>query len=401
MRGFGVSGTSLVGFLQTETLDFTDPANPTPVIARNSSVDSGDALTKASGSNFNNLGIPGIRVADVTIQGYGNSLLSSQPGNPYFFRIIPETDPLKTYLEVVAESAPTFFTCWLGNNDVLGYATSGGIAGPDDLFAGITPSAVFNTNYGAVISALTQSGAQGVVVTIPSVTDIPFFTTIPGQVIPLDATSLAALTAAYADFNGLVALWNANLTAGQRARPTIEFELGANYPVIEDDQLTDASVTVPDGAGGFVTVTIPKIRNAVQGELILLSAQGELAAGAGTQSPLGEQFVLTTDEIENVAKAVRQYNNYIKSVAANNANIAVWDANAFFSDFVENGYQEGSLRMTADFFTGGAFSLDGVHATPRGYALVANQLIATINSYFGVQVLPVKLRDYRTVKLAE
>jgi hypothetical protein len=35
-------------------------------------------------------------------------------------------DASTTYLSVVSESQATFFTCWMGNNDVLGYATSGG-----------------------------------------------------------------------------------------------------------------------------------------------------------------------------------------------------------------------------------------------------------------------------------
>lgn len=396
-NGFGTDASGLVGYLQTESLDLTDPANPIPVIARNSAVDAADALTKAAGSDFNNLGVPGIRVADVSIQGYGNSLTSTPAGNPYFFRMIPDSDPLKTYLEVVAESNPTFFTCWLGNNDVLGYATSGGAAGVDSPTAGITPTALFSANYQAVIDALTAGGGQGVVVTIPSVTDIPFFTTVPGQVIPLDAAGQAALTAGYADYNGLVDLWNASAGPGVQKRPNITFELGANYPVIMDDQLVDAVVNVP----GLGMVTLPKMRKAAQGELILLSAQGALASGAGSASALGEEFVLTIDEQENIATAVKEYNDFIKSVATNNTNITVWDANTFFGDFVENGYQEGSIKMSSTFYTGGAFSLDGVHATPRGYALVANQLISTINSYFGVQVLPVKLRDYRTVKLQD
>ena len=75
----------------------------------------------------------------------------------------------------MAAATPTFFTNWLGNNDVLGYATAGGAA------SSLTPTADFTTKNGKIVDALTASGAKGLVVTIPDVTNIPFFTTVgPG-----------------------------------------------------------------------------------------------------------------------------------------------------------------------------------------------------------------------------
>jgi len=66
----------------------------------------------------------------------------------------------------------TFFTLWLGDNDVLSYALSGGMDT-------ITSPAFFQTVMGGVLQGLTTNGAKGVVSTIPDVTAIPFFTTIP------------------------------------------------------------------------------------------------------------------------------------------------------------------------------------------------------------------------------
>ena len=37
-----------------------------------------------------------------------------------------------------------------------------------------------------------------------------------------------------------------------------------------------------------------------------------------------------------------------------------------------------SENVNGDYLTGGAFSLDGIHLTPRGYAIVANGFIETI-----------------------
>lgn len=398
--GFGVDASGLVGHLQITKVDPTNTANPVE-FSRNTEVNAAAAFAKATETNINNYGVPGIRVADITLQGYGNSLTSTPAGNPYFFRLVPATDPLKTYLEVVAETSPTFFTCWLGNNDVLGYATSGGVAGVEGAGAagaymgGITPTALFEANYNAMIATLTQNGAEGVVVTIPNVTDIPFFTTIPveavRQAIVLDAGTAAALEAGYAGYNEAVRVWNENVPVALR-RPKITFQEGANYPVIVDESLSD----VPLPTGGF----LPKYRIMTSEDLFLLTLPREqLPLGLGTQTAIPSQYTLTVAEQAHVAEAIGEYNDYIARVARNNSGIALWDANAFFSSFVTNGYKEGSLSMGSSFITGGAFSLDGVHATPRGYALVANQIISTMNEYFGVTVLPVKLQDYRTVKL--
>ena len=396
--GFGIDASGPVGYFHITSVD-ASTTPPTVNFSRNTEVNNTALLTKASGSDFNNLGVPGIRVFDVTLQGYGLGITSPTPGNPYFFRMIPDTDPLKTYLEVVAESDPTFFTCWLGNNDVLGYATSGGAAGvngADALYTGgITPTALFEANYNAIISALTQEGASGVVINIPNVTDIPYFTTVPQQIIPLDATAATQLNTAYADFNTLVTLWNANILGGadgENGRPTIEFAAGNNYPIIVDESLPDAEV-----AGNV----IPKIRQLEAGEYLLLPFGSAIVADPtlGTQTAIPSQYTLTATELGHISNAIAAYNLTIRNVALNNPNIVLWDANSFFSEFVEDGYQEGSITMSEDFIAGGAFSLDGVHPTPRGYALIANQIMSTINNHFGVSILPVKMQDYRTVKL--
>ena len=39
------------------------------------------------------------------------------------------------------------------------------------------------------------------------------------------------------------------------------------------------------------------------------------------------------------------------------------------------------MNNTTTFASGNLFSLDGVHPTPRGYAVVANEFIRVINAY--------------------
>jgi hypothetical protein len=124
-----------------------------------------------------NWGVPGIRVADIYQPGYGFP-------NSYFGRLLPDAEkPSVSYAAKVSGLNPTFFSCWLGNNDVLGFSTSGGYA---DL-GSITNPGIFSTNYSNLINSLTVStnstdGVKGVVANIPDVTSIPFFTTVTPSV---------------------------------------------------------------------------------------------------------------------------------------------------------------------------------------------------------------------------
>jgi hypothetical protein len=55
------------------------------------------------------------------------------------------------------------------------------------------------------------------------------------------------------------------------------------------------------------------------------------------------------------------------------------DIHAFFQAAALNGVTIDNFPATTAFL-GGLFSLDGIHPTNTGYALVANQYIATINA---------------------
>jgi hypothetical protein len=124
--------------------------------------------TKFTDAN-QNLGVPGIRVSDILTAGYGSTL-----GNPYFERLT--ANPATTYLQYMSDNlnGATFFSCWLGNNDALGYATTGGITE-------LTPVDLFTTNFTAAMNKLTEGNRKGVVLGIPSITITPYFTTVTAQ----------------------------------------------------------------------------------------------------------------------------------------------------------------------------------------------------------------------------
>ena len=124
------------------------------------------------------------------------------------------------------------------------------------------------------------------------------------------------------------------------------------------------------------------IRQAVTGELILLSTPSTnfTCLGWGSYTAIPQNYVLTTDEIQFIRAATTTFNGFIKQ-EAQKYNLAYVDMYSYLQT-VAKGFAYNGINYNADYVTGGAFSLDGVHLTPRGYALVANEIIRTINGKY-------------------
>lgn len=315
----------------------------------------GSAVSIAAGGPYNNVGIPGIRCIDYGFAGYG--LL-----NPYAGRFF-SNPALQKPIEVALQPIPTFFTMWLGSNDVLGYATSGGEgAVPGIGLSDISPEAAFKATYDASVGALVNQGAKGVLINIPDVTAIPYFTTINPQGLNLTATQAAQLTGAYA----------------QAGLPNITFTEGLNYFVG-----TDAS-------------GIPRKLKA--GEYIILTTPGDSlkCGGWGSLKPIPKKYVLTEEEVANVKNATTAFNNII-AANATKYGLGLMDANTYLKS-LQSGITWNGVTYTPAFVTGGAFSLDGVHLTPRGYGLVANEIIRVINQTYKASIPAVDINKYSGIK---
>ncbi len=356
---------------------------------------------------YNNMGIPGAKSFHIVAPtGYGDiGGVALGTANPYFVRMASSSSA-SVIGDAIAMN-PTFFTCWIGANDVLAYATSGGLGvdrtGDSDVTGydsnDITDPGAFENIYSTILGALTSGGAKGVVATIPSVTSIPYFTTIPYNPVPLDATTAAQLNAGYAAYNGGLDLAFSNnlINNAERLQRKVNFTAGQNPVVIVDNDLTDLS-----GLG------LPSYRMTTSQDLIVLTARGIIGTTVGgdptmingVSVPLENQWVLTETETDRVATATTAYNNIIVSLAAANDDIAVLDANALMNQLVYGLRIETGQIYTADYFSGITtegqvlFSLDGVHPNARGYAVIANAFINTINGYFNAN-LPLKyVNDY-------
>ncbi|RYY19346.1 MAG: hypothetical protein EOO36_05970 [Cytophagaceae bacterium] len=348
---------------------------------------------------INNLGVPGIKLADIQTVGYG-----STQGNPYFERIT--STATQTYFQRVKAEvagsanvpAVTFFSCWLGNNDVLGYATAGGAVAS----SGITRTDTFALKATRIINALTAGGAKGIVSNIPDVTGIPFFTTV-------GASARAQLAAANVPTAAPLVYTTGILAPGQ-ANTRVTSTLGNIRSAGGSEPLLLTLTAAPYvGLYGqptgkywrdFYAQAKPGLPAAIPNLSVFLLTLGvdtTKAFGASTGNPFPSTLVFDATEQANVAAATTAFNNSLQA-AATAKGLAFFDANTYFRGIAASPTVVNAVNNSASFITGNLFSLDGVHPTPRGYALVANEMIKAINSQYGSSIQPVNPTSYRGVR---
>jgi hypothetical protein len=302
---------------------------------------------------INNYGVPGIKLQQVMYAPYGNL-------NGYFERLLPGAPPTNntTYLDFVTAKDFTFFTDWLGNNDALGYATSGGAADA------LTDKTQFAQLYNLSIAKLTEKGAKGAVATVPDVTAIPYFNTV----------TVGAI-----------------LAAVQKANPQAQaLYINARSSA---DMATTAYAARTATATDLVVLTFPTSKI---GQMVN-SPAGMVPYGLTPYAPIENQYVLDANEITLTKDYVTAYNTTIKSIAQQKG-LAVFDAFTFLNDIKAHGILVDGVSANSNYISGGIFSLDGVHLTPRGYAIVANEYIKAINKTYNASIPTVNISNYRGVK---
>lgn len=195
----------------------------------------------------------------------------------------------------------------------------------------LTPVAIFEAGYAELMGRLAATGATLVVANIPDVTVIPFLTPAADVLDELVAQSHVP-----------VAVLRAVLGIGAG-----------------DYVLPDAFALVP----------------------------GILANPAS--GPLPAAVVLTAGEIAEIRAATAAYNAVIAREAQRHG-AALVDVHGLTDRLNRRGYEVNGQRLTTDFL-GGLFSLDGVHPTNTGYAVIANEVIHTLDATFGAGIAPVNV----------
>ena len=325
-----------------------------PQAVRGLSPAGGPLFTKFTGAGNQNLGVPGIRMGEILLPGYGTA-----PGNPFFERLLPDnTPPTTTYLDYVSSQVAnaTFFSCWMGNNDVLNYGTSGGTVP-------LTELSLFKTNYTALLNKLTENGRKGVVIGIPPITTLPFFNTVT---VPL---LLAQINDALKPSSPITALF----------------------------------IQSPAAPGG--------VRATKPGDLLLLESLAEYARigrpdigtrqgpyGLSPANPLMNRHVLDAEEAAALTARATEFNTFMIAQTGHNE-LAYVTPNDVLGLVTGGGFTDHGVSYTSAYISGGVFSLDGMHPTPAGYALIANEIIFSINARYYTNIPPVNTTLYDRIVL--
>lgn len=380
---------------------------------------------------FNNLGVPGAKSYHLIAPGYGNVAgVASGAANPYFARFA--TTSGATVVGDAMVQAPTFFSLWIGGNDVLGYATSGGVGvnqtgnlnpgtyGGND----ITDPSVFASVYSGMVNSLTANGAKGVVANLPYVSTLPYFTTVPFN--PLTASVLgggsvpvgnATIDALNAQLYGPLKNALTYLNAGSRIN--LLSKTVSNPLLIKDESLPNLSAQLTAVLTGdlgpqtaaFYGAIFGQARQATAADLVVLPVQSVIGTAPtaldsglgmappsplnkfGITFPLQDKHVLIPAEVAEIVVATDAYNVTIKTIA-DAKGLAFVDTKTIMNQLSSVGIVGNGFTMTSTYVTGGSFSLDGVHPSPRGYALIANYFSAAINTKYGSTLPKVNLGLY-------
>ncbi|SDR80354.1 hypothetical protein SAMN04515667_0711 [Formosa sp. Hel1_31_208] len=410
------SGPYPLGVVPDE-LDFT-PELPTT-----------EALNNLGGI-FNNIGVPGAKSFHGPLNGYGAF-------NPYFGRMA--SSPTASMLEDALAQNPTFFTLSEigGGNDVLAYAVSGGTGvdrtgntNPSTYNSNdITDPNVFAQSFSTMVAALTQNGAKGVVTTVPDITSLSHFTTVPHNPLdPNDPDNGPDLVAQIPTLNQIYGALNQIFAVADPSRIITFSTTETNPVVIKDEDLLDLSGTIaaalgPDPAfaafigqfglppqaapqvAGFLGGAYGQARQATENDLLVLPSSSiigkvnedvatalaallppEVAgqfAVEGITLPLEDKWVLTPQEQTLIATATASYNGTILAITDANPNVALVDLRAVLEQASISGYAYDDYIMTTDLVFGGLVSLDGIHLTSRGYGLMAREFLVAIDEAFG------------------
>lgn len=292
---------------------------------------------------FNNYGMPEMKVAYLESKGYAAS-------NPFFARILGSANANTSYMEVVEAAAKaqkaTFFSFWEGQNDILGFAYTGG-SQP------LTPVTQFQTLYNRSINILVgQDERKGVVGTVGDVLAIPYFNVV----------TLKALQAAVAS-----------------VAPKATFYVR-----------TGASTTVP--ADSTFKFTLPLSSSGLIGKPDAAGRPYGLHPG----NPIASNWVLDPAEQTLIRTRTNEYNALIKEIAAQKK-LALVDIDDLLSQYYTPKMVNGAAVSTA-FITGNLFSLDGIHLTPMGNAITANAFIKAINQQYKASVPIANIAHFRGVK---
>jgi hypothetical protein len=255
---------------------------------------------------------------------------------------------------------PTFVFLENVGNDYLGAVLSGTFV--DGVT--ITPAASFTADTNAAVAKLAAKQPKGIVFGVADVTSIPFTTTLPPFL-----TSGGKLVLNPATGAPIPLLGPKGCPAGVPACPIPATTLVT----------LNAAAYLPSGFG--IPCAVAPLPNCNKP----LPAAGDPATG-------NPGALIYAADVALLKQRFADYNTAVKAAAAASG-YKYYDANDFLLR-LKAGFHIGGITISSAFLTGGAFSYDGFHLTPIGYALLADDLTAFMNANFDAGLHRVNLTTY-------
>lgn len=296
---------------------------------------------------INNLSVPRLRLAEIEKTSVPNAFLQRF-----------KSDSSQTYLSLIEESAPSFFTLSIGSRDIVDHA----IRGAADPAYPLLSVADFSKNYAKILNTLFLNHpdvVRGVVGHIPDISEFPFFTSTKPS-------------------------WKDDEDNCNNSAHPLYIETSSNY-----------------------------VRFARETDRILLPASyllgqydigREKRFGLSEDYPIPKDLVLDNQEVTLIKEQISIYNTQIDSIVQDFNNLYEEERISIAKvDVLVKGLTIGLIEDGIDinntYLSGGFFSLDGLYLTPRGNAMVANEFVKAINQNkdFEALISPLNLISYTGV----
>lgn len=309
---------------------------------------------------YNNLSIPGCAIHDMVFATTASE--TSGGACASFIDLVLRNAALHAGSQVDQAIAlsPTFVFLENVGNDYLGAVLSGTII--DGVT--VTPLAPFTADYNTGLTKLKAKQSNGIVFGVADVTSIPFATTLPPFL-----TSGGKLVLNPATGAPIPLLGPKGCPTGVPACP-----IPANTIVT-----LNAAAYLPSGFGipCAVAPTLPNCNQPLPAAALDAAHPGALIYAA---------------DVAFLKQRGADYNTAIKAAAAASG-YKYYDVNDWLLR-LKAGFDIGGITINAAFLTGGAFSYDGFHLTPIGYALLADDLVQFMNKNFNAGLHRVNLSTY-------
>jgi hypothetical protein len=348
----------------------------------------GNPFTPYSGNKaaLNNFGVNRISLTTALIRETGNIAQPNHPAfNPAYARFAsnPGTSTLLGDAAAALANGGTFFTFWLGKNDVLGYALLGG-SNPALLTSDQDFAMLYNTALGTMLQA--NPNAKGAVANIPGINVLPYFNLVPWNALPLTSAQVSLINPSFQPYNaGLMQAEQMQLISQEeRLLRTIQFTPGQNGFVMEDKTLTN-----------LTALGLPSIRKSNANDKAALTLSQVLGQTVGSplnirgvSIPIEDEYVLIPTEQAEITAKINTFNGIISAaVQAQSNRLVLVNIHQFLNSVLAGTVNAGGVPLTASIAPpSGGFSSDGVHPNSRGSAFIANQFIDAINAKWGANI---------------